>query len=78
MCSSSRSILFRGRARVWPVAMLLAALLAGCGQSGPLYMPDKPPPSQVPRIHRTPAATTATPATGDSSSTDTQADTQAP
>ena len=36
--------------------MVLVSALAGCGQSGPLYLPDNPPESQKPRAQRSGAA----------------------
>jgi predicted small lipoprotein YifL len=29
------------------IFLLLGSVLAGCGQPGPLYLPDKPPPIHV-------------------------------
>lgn len=44
---------------------LAALLLAGCGQSGPLYLPDNPPESQKPRAQRSaPAVPPAAGASG--------------
>jgi predicted small lipoprotein YifL len=45
--------------RVWVLWLACAALVAGCGQKGPLYLPD-PQRAQVPAA--TPAATPAAPA----------------
>ncbi len=50
---------------------LAAALLAGCGNKGPLYLPNNPhPPVYVPpQTQPTAAATQAAPATAASSAT---------
>ncbi len=50
---------------------LAAALLAGCGNKGPLYLPNNPhPPVYVPpQAQPAPAATQAAPATAASSAT---------
>lgn len=75
MCSFSHPILVRGFALA--SFMALALLLAGCGQSGPLYMPDKVPESQKPRSQRSgaaqnvPAPVLSTPADGAASTTTT-------
>lgn len=37
------------------VAVLYIALLAGCGQKGPLYLPAKPAPVAAPAPQATPA-----------------------
>jgi len=37
-------------------AILIAALLAGCGQKGPLYLPAKPTPVAIPATQQTPPA----------------------
>lgn len=29
---------------------LILCILTGCGQNGPLYLPDQPPPITVPKI----------------------------
>jgi len=31
--------------RLAAIALLFSILLAGCGQRGPLYLPDEPPPA---------------------------------
>ncbi|MFU8788921.1 MAG: LPS translocon maturation chaperone LptM [Methylobacter sp.] len=28
--------------------LLISAVVSGCGQTGPLYLPDQPPPIHVP------------------------------
>lgn len=47
--------------RAFAAALLAALLLAGCGQKGPLYLPDKKPAAVTPPP-ATPAAVPATPA----------------
>ncbi|MGR9116182.1 MAG: LPS translocon maturation chaperone LptM [Gammaproteobacteria bacterium] len=31
----------------YPILLPLLILLSGCGQTGPLYLPDEPPPIHV-------------------------------
>lgn len=37
----------KARFRLWLFILSTAAMMAGCGQSGPLYLPDQPPPIHV-------------------------------
>jgi predicted small lipoprotein YifL len=37
-------------------AIFIVALLAGCGQKGPLYLPEKPAPVATPATQQTPPA----------------------
>jgi predicted small lipoprotein YifL len=61
--------------------LLLAVLLAGCGQKGPLYLPDKKPAAVTPPAAAPAAAPAATPAPAQPTqkkSDDTDGDSQPP
>jgi predicted small lipoprotein YifL len=68
--------------RLLASACVLALLLAGCGQKGPLYLPDKKPAAVTPPA-AAPAAPGATPAPAPAQPTqkksdDTEGDAQPP
>lgn len=48
-----------------PAAAMLAALLAGCGQTGPLYMPPPLKGAAAQKAPATPPATTPVPTSGE-------------
>lgn len=53
-----------------PPLCLAAALLAGCGNKGPLYLPNNPrPPVSVAPAQSAPATAQSAPAPADSSAT---------
>jgi len=39
------------------LSLLMSPLLAGCGQRGPLYLPDEPPPASAPAAASSPQDT---------------------
>jgi predicted small lipoprotein YifL len=49
--------------RALTAGLVLALLLAACGQKGPLYLPDKKPAAVTPPAAAPAAAPAATPAT---------------
>jgi len=59
--------------------LVLLALLAGCGQKGALYLPDKKPaPVSAPATTPPPEPSPATPATPKKSDSDKDGDSQPP
>jgi predicted small lipoprotein YifL len=58
---------------------LAAAVLSGCGQKGPLYLPDKKPAVvQPPAAQPPPASTAATPTPTQTPKKDTDSDSDTP